>query len=247
MLPMAITMVLQDDRGVEERVTLSGPGGTLRVAVGEPGFRATVWRIWANRATSDVYVSVRGDNTQKFSLHASGDWRQQFQNVEVARQHTPEAQSRIIDQWQRPEESVAGWTKALSIWTGRADILPVPSDDSNKLKEVTWLVVPDSGHGAAIHVVVAKPDREMITLEAARPLAAFSLANGEVVLVLTSYPALQPDEATRVEGYRRQVLEQVVSRGDTIEGEALRLILHGYAEDGERRLLDLALNAQPEG
>ena len=61
------------------RVPITKVGGALRVAVGEPGRRSEVWRIWANRTQADVYIGARAlAGIQKYSLHTSGDWRYAF-------------------------------------------------------------------------------------------------------------------------------------------------------------------------
>lgn len=51
----------------------------IRFAVGVPGRRSTLWRLWANRAKDDVYLATRRSaGIFKFSLHESGDWRLQW-------------------------------------------------------------------------------------------------------------------------------------------------------------------------
>jgi len=42
---------------VVEQADTGGPGGTIRIAVGRPGFHSGVWRVWAGRSQSDVYVA----------------------------------------------------------------------------------------------------------------------------------------------------------------------------------------------
>jgi hypothetical protein len=56
---------------------VAGPGGVIRVVVGEHGKQSGVWRIFApEKNYGDVYVGVRSLlGEQKWSLHESGDWR----------------------------------------------------------------------------------------------------------------------------------------------------------------------------
>jgi hypothetical protein len=58
----------------------SGKELAIRLAVGDPdGPRSTVWRVWANRRSSDVYVAARVlGGVAKVSLHQSGRWRFAF-------------------------------------------------------------------------------------------------------------------------------------------------------------------------
>ena len=78
----SLKFTMWNDAGESETVELDGPGGTIRVVVGEPGRQSGVWRIWATRNTSDAYIGVRAIlGYQKWSLHESGDWRCQWINV----------------------------------------------------------------------------------------------------------------------------------------------------------------------
>jgi hypothetical protein len=91
-----------------------------------------VWRIWASPNASDVHLAVRdlaGD--QKFSLHESGDWRQQFVSPDRAKAHGRD--SRIIDQWQQPEElGNSRFTLGFSIRVRSQDLAPYPGGDARR-------------------------------------------------------------------------------------------------------------------
>jgi hypothetical protein len=99
------------------------PKDPIRFAVGEPGLRSTVWRVWANLNKSDVYLaSRRAAGISKFSLHESGDWRQQWVREDPEHMvyahigHEPVPDGRILNRWERPPANKVGWTHALSIW-----------------------------------------------------------------------------------------------------------------------------------
>ncbi|MDN5569765.1 MAG: hypothetical protein L0G22_00655 [Propionibacteriaceae bacterium] len=49
---------------------------TIRFLVGEPGLRASSWRVWAGTESDDIYLGDRQSTKYgKFSLHQSGEWR----------------------------------------------------------------------------------------------------------------------------------------------------------------------------
>jgi hypothetical protein len=103
-----VTLVLKDSHGQQDGVDVHGPGGTIRVVVGRPGHRSIVWRAWANQNKSDVFVAARVlAGTQKFSLHESGDWRNQWVTKEKAQRFTSQ-ENRVLDQWPRPPAGLRG-------------------------------------------------------------------------------------------------------------------------------------------
>src|SRR4051794_37821610 len=71
--------LLLPGRGTPLRTAIDNPKRTIRIAVGQPYRRSSVWRFWANPSADDVYVATRTSAAQwKLSLHASGDWRMQW-------------------------------------------------------------------------------------------------------------------------------------------------------------------------
>lgn len=136
-----ITLVLRNAHGLEERLEVSGPGGTVRVAVGRPGHSSGVWRIWATATKSDVYVAARAlAGTLKFSLHESGDWRHQW--VTKARALTfGGTEDRLLDRWERPPSGPSGWTRGLTIWIPGEDVTD-NRDPERMHADVEWLPAP---------------------------------------------------------------------------------------------------------
>ena len=65
--------VIQDGRSQVKK--LVGPGGTMRVAVGRPGRRSGIWRIWAPSNKPEVYVKSSDVGELKLSLHGEQDGR----------------------------------------------------------------------------------------------------------------------------------------------------------------------------
>ena len=234
-----VVLELADERGQQIGVfSLTGPGGKIRVAVGRPGHRSGVWRIWANRGKSDVYVAARSiAGIQKFSLHESGDWRHQWVSPERAEQSTS-GRDRVIDRWPRPPDGPGGWTKALSIWVPKEDVQEIEDDDQAS-DGVTWVPEPPAGFAAGIHVVVAKPDLEPVRVTGARPLGGFPLASGEVALVLIALSEVDDEQRQRLELFRAQALAMVPPEGLTA-AKAPRVSLFGFVEQGNRVVWDLA-------
>jgi hypothetical protein len=232
-------MELADDRG--ERigaVRLTGSGGTIRVAAGRPGRRSGVWRIWANRSKSDVYVAARSiAGIQKFSLHESGDWRHQWVTPQQAEQFTA-APNRVLDRWARPPDGPGGWTKALSIWVLKEDIQEIEDDDQAS-EGVAWTPEPPVGFAAGIHVVVAKTDLGSVRVQGARPLGGFSLAGGEVALVLIGLGEVDEEQHERLNEFRDRALAMVPPE-QLASAKAPRVSLFGFDNQGNRFVWDLA-------
>ena len=198
-----VTLVLRDSHGQQDSVDVHGPGGTIRVAVGRPGHRSSVWRVWANQNKSDVYVAARVlAGTQKFSLHESGDWRNQWVTKEKAQRFTSQ-ENRVLDQWPRPPAGLGGWTTGLTIWVPSVEVLDI-ADDKQPLAGVGWIPEPPPDSAFGIHVVVAEPDRGFVKLQAAVPMDGFRLADGRVVGEFVV--AIDLDQRTALETWSATVL-----------------------------------------
>lgn len=187
-----VTLVLRDSHGQQDTIDVAGPGGKIRVAVGRPGRRSSVWRVWANHNKSDVYVAARVlAGTQKFRLHESGDWRNQWVTTERAHRFTGQ-ENRVLDQWPRPPAGQGGWITGLTIWVPSDEVLDI-EDDKQPLAGVGWIPEPPHDSAVGFHVVVAEPDRGFVTVQAAVPMDGFVLPDGRVVLVVVSVHRLAAD------------------------------------------------------
>jgi hypothetical protein len=233
-----VTLVLIDGYGQQQSIDLAGPGGAMRVAVGRPGHRSSVWRVWANQSKSDVYVAARVlAGKLKFSLHESGDWRHQWVTTEKAQLFTGQ-NGRVIDQWPRPPAGPGGWTRGLTIWVPSDDLLDF-QDDTQPLTGVDWIPEPPSGSAVGLHVVVAEPDRGFSELRAAMPIGGFVLADGRVVLVVVSVPPLEEGPRLWLDQRRIGVNEAARAvKSETMPGR--RIALFGFDSDGNRLVWDLA-------
>jgi hypothetical protein len=234
---------LADERGEQiGAFHLTGSGGQIRVGVGRPGHRSGVWRIWANKGKSDVYVAARSiAGIQKFSFHESGDWRHQWVTPEQAEKFTA-GRNRVMDRWPRPPDGPGGWTKALSIWVPKEDVQRIEDDDQGS-EGVMWTPEPPDGFAVGIHVVVAKTDLGSVRVSGARPLGGFPLASAEVVLVLIALAEVDDEQRQRIEQFRAEALAKVPVEG-LAAAKAPRVSLFGFDDQGNRIVWNLA--ARPE-
>lgn len=237
--PLRLVVIGPDGNPVED--VLPGPGRIVRVSIGQEGKRASVWNIWANRTQPDVYVAARTvAGVQKFSLHASGDWRQQWVSTEHAMEHTG-SPNRVIDQWTRPTEAPAGWGKGLTIMVPYGHLQDM-SDDHQR-KPVIWLPEPGEGRIAGIHIAVVKPDQGVLDNPGARPVTGFSLSNGDGVVVLYS-------QAPLVDAVVDTIRDGVTKAAHAMTDDLLRILadpppglrmaLHAGDDSGHRVVYDLS-------
>lgn len=231
-------MLVQLADGSTERVDISGPGGVERVAVGEPGRRASVWRIWANKGSSDLYVAVRNiAGVQKYSFHESGDWRLQWATLEAATRWTGR-DDRRVDQWRRPDKDPNGWTVALTIWVPHGELGTVDGDDRLG-KNVTFVPEAERGDVTAMRIIVAKAGGGIAELKRTVPIGGFMLANGEIVLILAAGRPMSAEQAAWLEQHRQRA--RVVGRKaiDRSTAENTRMALFGTAATSDRFVFDL--------
>jgi hypothetical protein len=194
------TLTIWDKDGKQQDSPVPGPGGTARVCIGDRhGAHGSVWRIWANRNKSDLYIACRGIvGVQKWSLHESGDWRSQWVTSAYA-QHLTNSDNRIIDQWTQPAElEDIGWTPAFAIRARLEDL--VDYGDGDELREdIIWMPAPPQGHSANIHVIIARPDRLTAEVKGLYPFHAFSLADGRAVIVLFCLQPVTAEDTSQIE------------------------------------------------
>jgi hypothetical protein len=143
--PGPITMMVTNSAGHSETVELPGPGGTIRVVVGESGRQSGAWRIWSPANKSDVYIAVRAiAGYQKWSFHESGDWRFQWISDEKAEEFGVD--NRVIDRWQPPNEyGATGITRCLAIRVRHQDLVEV-AEPEKLPKDALWVPSPPEGH-----------------------------------------------------------------------------------------------------
>jgi hypothetical protein len=242
---MAVTLVVSDGES-EVPIELTGPGGKTRIAVGRPGRRSSVWMVWANRNKYDVYAAARAvAGIQKFSLHESGDWRHQWTpqaDLERLVAEQGRHSDRILDRWQRPEPNGAGVRQGLTIWVPQGYINDL-SDDEQGEDGVIWIPEPEPGHAIGIHVTVCTPDLGWATVHRARPVAGFSLINGDAVIIYVSNSPVDDQHYRWIEEHRAAA---ITTAGDRLDADGkhpqdLTMALFGRNEEtGDRVVYDLA-------
>lgn len=227
----------------------------LRFAVGMPGHRGTVWRLWGMKNADDVYLASRTSAHEfKVSLHHSGDWR--LQAIDLRRENDthfgdldPE-QGRILHQWSRPAPDEAGWTRAVTIRTPFEHLSKVPNDDV-KFDDVRWIKPPEPGHSLVFDIVMVPVDDEQAVVRTfeldaedfAAAVDVIRLPGGEVVLVLAfSEPTgaeTLTDFDTQLRQYAADGFDAPQSWDRSPESGPRTLVCH--EEDGILVLSDLSL------
>lgn len=192
--PVKFTMWTDD--GDSETGELAGPGGIIRVAVGEPGRQSGIWRIWAPPNKSDVYIGVRAIlGHQKWSLHESGDWRHQWVSPEKAAAFG-KVDGRVIDQWQQPAEmGNSGWTKGFSIRVRHQDLVDV-ADSPKAPKDTLWIPAPPEGRFIRLHIAIARPSDLAVPLNGLIPFGGFTLIDGRAVILGVTVEAVTDEHNT---------------------------------------------------
>jgi hypothetical protein len=140
--------------------------------------------------------------------------------------------NRVQDRWARPPDGPGGWTKALSIWVRKEDIREIEDDDQAS-EGVAWTPEPPDGFAAGIHIVVAKTDLGSVRVQGARPLGGFSLAGGEVALVLIGLAEVDEEQRQRLDEFRARALAMVPPE-QVASAKAPRVSLFGFDDQGNR-------------
>lgn len=245
---VGVALVAQDT-GSEFRLPRTTRKNAVRFAVGNPGHRGTIWRLWGVPNANDVYLASRQSaGVFKVSLHQSGDWRLQWVNQDDSAYFCAESTApsgRIMDQWRRTP-AVAGWTDALSIWTPGDELVENPSD-SERWEDIQWLQAPTSGRAIELRVVILEPQT---AYPIGRALTANSdalalvnglvLPNDEVVVVLGRTGGMTTSQSEAIARHRPANR----SHPDTFDLDPAtgpRELVISVDNDGYRNLWDLAI------
>lgn len=216
-------MTVWDAGGNPQELPLPGPGGTVRVVVGEPSKQSGVWRIWSPPNKFDVYVGIRAIlGYEKWSLHETGDWRCQFINDEKAAEFG-DGGSRIIDQWQRPAEvGETGLTRGLAIRVRHQDLVEVANPEKVPADAI-WIPAPPEGYMVGLHVVVGRPSQQLIKFSNLRLAAGFALVDEQAMLLFVSVDPVTDENNETIENAIAQVIPLAHARGiDLTSAVALR-------------------------
>lgn len=237
---MLITVRDDDGHLINHELQPANPKRPIYVAVGEPGHRSGVWRIWANPPStgkSDVYVTARSiAGVQKFSLHESGDFRHQWVTGDAASRFTSSPDKRIYA-WQRGPEHDGWITKGLTVFfpAGERDRI---TDDGSHPESTIWLPEGEPGSVWVLHIVFARPDQGEAAMPGIIPLDGFTLPNGSALMVFGQHRPITDIETEHLTTARAAIpWDQFPDLGAV---QALRLTLHSEADTGERSVWEVA-------
>jgi len=235
--PMTLSLWTAD--GQQHDVVLSGPGGVVRFCVGDPaGSHSAVWRVWANRNTFDVYVTARDiADTQKISLHETGDWRHQFLNSELAQKYTDQP-NRILDQWQEATEH--GDSRMTLGYSVRMRTQDLGDFRETFPKELVWVPAAPVGKAIAVHIVFSRVHDQPVNMGGMVPIGGFTLVDGRAVLLLAEVFEVPAEVSADVDA--RIALVQKDPR--VVGATHPRMAMHGSNEHG-RFSWDIALKPMP--
>jgi hypothetical protein len=233
--------------GTSEVKKLSGPGGTMRVAVGRPGRRSAIWRIWAPSNKPNVYVKNSDVWELKLSLHGEQDgrshWHYAFERAEQAIEHTGSSK-RWLDDWDRPEPISPGWTPAFRVQIPGAYMTNVPGDVP--LEDVLWVTAPSDEESISIWIFIASPTAaEHGFLVDATPLGGFSLTSGEAVVVMAALNTLTDEEWSLIRRAHEAILQDPADFDFGTDGAQRAGVLMQNDQSGLRTLLEVAPYPEP--
>ena len=240
--PLSFTFQLPG--GEPETHEVTGPPGVIRFAVGTHTRRSSIWRVWTNRNTSDVYVGVRNvTGVQKYSFHESGRWHFAYSNNEAASRWAGSS-NRFIEKWDRPDNAVVGWTRALAVKVPHGALSELPDEPEDD--KVVWLPEPPDGRIAVVGIGVVEPNRGMANMRGI-PVDAYRLANGHAVVVVYQMKEFTDEirqwlskKLTNMPAPYGQTAADLADMTRNLEG--LRMGLFGNDETGSRVVWDLAVN-----
>lgn len=120
------------------------PGSALRFNVTDGSRRSADWRAWTVKNADDVYAAARLVAGEiKISLHQSGSWQHGFTSDDKAKGFRLPEQRRHFTIWQRPEEVMPGWTRAVRILIPDAALQERTSLATAKKPVADLLTTPD--------------------------------------------------------------------------------------------------------
>ncbi|NIL81991.1 hypothetical protein [Rhodococcoides kroppenstedtii] len=239
-------------------VRAASPKNPIKFAVGSPGRRSGLWRIWSPKDKADVYVQPQSNESLvKVSLHESGDWRcqvlfEKFDSADIRLVNLPDESSRIIDQWAQHQPFADGWTGALTVVVPSADVVDIPGDTIKKIQTICWTAEPPWGKAAEFRITLIEKDMSALifdwpSLDRLSVVGAYRVVTGATVVV-THHRIEQADMV--VQALARVRAEQYAglpSTFSTVPGTGPRTVASARLSDGYRIYYDLALTGPPTG
>jgi hypothetical protein len=168
--------------GTRREIPIHAPGASVRFSLGNAEAHPFVWRLWTSKSTTDFYLAVRETRhgvDSKYSFHASGDWRLQYERSVAETRGVP----RIVSQWRQPDPDEDGTTFVTRILTPTNDIVTRNSPERDATK-ITWITPAPTGWINAFVFKMTVPGNDVSPPSDAPLIAAMQLPNGALLLVL---------------------------------------------------------------
>lgn len=224
----------------------------IRVAVGSrEGPKSGVWRIWAAKDKSDVYVAIRSyAGIFKVSLHESGECfvglTTQFAEANASALRG-RGGSRHFDKWKRGTHSGSQLSIPFRLVFPATELREVRTeDDQDPLVE--WIEPPAQDQSvdmAAVFTGQCYADGDWpLRAQGARLVATFRLPNGEVFWLLYLIWPTFGFVAGDIQRVRKEMREPGnVSIGEVdMESPTARVVIPGVDPSGVRLFVDAAMS-----
>lgn len=189
-------------------------------AVAADGRRSTIWRVFAKRGKSDVYLLSRPlGELAKVSLHESGRWRTAFINQDVADRYLVPGADRSFDKFSPPLDEVApGWVEAYGVLLPDSELQRYEPEQSTRA--VVELASPGAGQGIYVSVLLGDPDASPFPRsDGQQEIGSFLLADGRQVLLVAETVPVPPNLQEAIEQTRRAARQAAVDRGLDLAAE----------------------------
>ena len=237
-------------------VRTADPKKPIKFAVGSPGRRSGLWRVWSPKDKADIYVQPQShESLAKVSLHESGDWRfqvlfEKFDSADLRLVNLPDESSRIIDQWVQHPPFADGWTDALTVMVPSVDVVDVPGDEIKKMQTICWTAEPPFGEAAEFRITLIEKDQSALVFEwpASRRLSvigAYRVVTGTTVVVTHHRTELADKVVQALTRVRAEQYAGLPSNFSVSPETGPRTVATARFADGYRIYYDLALTGQP--
>jgi hypothetical protein len=226
-----------EEIGEESLLQLDGPGGTFRVAIGDPDHHSGIWQVKARRNRSTVVIMCQGmGRDAKITLHDEWDWWFAFHDEDRSAA-VRGVHEREVFRWKPPQPDAAGWVRAVDIWVPHGELNAL-YDENIGARAITWLDEAPEGQRVGIHIILATPTGGVKVATSGARIGGFKLADGRALLVYTSVHELDAETRARVTKGRNENPPMRSEAGTVIP---TRFTFGDRPGDGERPVMwDLA-------
>ena len=249
-----VRMYRSASKFTERPIQVADPSLPIKFAVGCPGQRSGLWRVWSPRKKNDIYVKpISEEGFSKVSLHESGDWRHQILGEKLSHPNLhfvfmPNPSERILEQWKRPIAYTEGWTDALAVLVPSEDVVPVPGDHHTLSDVNRWVSPAPPGQMSEFRISLVSDDAPALLFPwedwRTNPLTlvgAYRTSGGQVVLVTHHRTIMTADQREAIEHLRTETISKLPPDFDTAARTGPRLIGAASDPDGCHLYLDLAI------